>query len=326
MPMMTLSPAELWFCAPDVPAQDEALVCELKGKKRTILMRAVRSRLPSLQEGRWAYELFVRRTDRRGPSAVLRREGTLYWSDDQDADEMHWRLASGEKSVGRTERVWRPTSDDRFVVSLRHTGEGTVLEACQDHFHFATVQFNWGQEVSSSEFDWWLQSEFEAFCAQQFELEDSPLRRAYEWHGWSEEERTAFVTRCQWGTWAEMKSLAECVLQLSFQPQQDEPFWGVDVWDVLDEDNNDPFRFHLPSDGEEQWAQTLRRVFRPCILRHDVPRYERDHLNQLFLEIHPHHLRVEPSAHEKLEAMLRLREWAQRHAPDEAAQLLDFPR
>lgn len=322
MATMKLGRAELWFCAADTPAVDEAHTWQLKEDAGTILVRVAPSRLPPLQDGRLAYEVFVQHTNGRGQSAVLRREGTLYWNDDERADEMQWRLAIGGKYLGRTTRVWLPERVGCFGVSLKNTGESAIVDAGEGGVHYGGTQFFWGEGVSSDHFNWWPQDEFDRHFLQQFEDEDSPFRRAYEWHGWSENERTVHVLGCENGTWAEMKSLAECVLVLSFEPEGEEPFWDVDVWDVLEEENNDPFRFHKEFQGEQEWAQTLRRVFLPRILRDDAPLYERNHLQTLFLRVYPQHLRSQPTAHEKAEAFLQLRDWAQRNVPDDAARLL----
>lgn len=324
METLELSRAELWFCAPDVPAVGEAVPFHLAMAQgeRHLWVRVVPSVLKSVHENTPAWQLFWQEEDARGKSAVL-SDGTFYNSQELHPDNENWRRRLGRMIADRTCRVWRPEEDERFAVTFYNYGEAGIQSLPSTGNRFVTTGFIW-QEEANADFAWWPQAEFDGYFARQFADPNSSLRCAYEWNVSSDDERTARVMRCEGGSWQEMKSLAECVLTLTPAPEdEDDPFSGFAVWDMLDEDG-DPF--YSGSHQLTQWSKLFQRVFRPLILRADVTAYEHDHASGLYHELHPLFPHSEPSAHEKLEAHLRLREWVMEHVPDEAERLLDFSR
>jgi len=321
METLELSRAELWFCAPDTPAVGEARVFELKTGKgvRPVWMREVRSVLPPLQNGRVAYELFTQEETRRGLSCVLWREGTQFSIEAEREDEVMWRRNIGKRLAGRTSRIWRPKNDDRFAVALFETGQAVVLGCTESRTHFSSTGFHWSQETSFDNFFWWPNDEFDSYFARQFTDEKSPLRLAYDWHGLSHDERTAHALRCKVGTWEEMRALAESVLVLTHREVEDFD-WDYEYWNPLFPDRFDP-----DSDILSPWSDVLGRVFLPSCLREDAPLHEPSHLGGLS-QLYPTRPRSQPSAHEKLEAFLQLRDWLRQHAPDDEERLMGlFP-
>ncbi len=324
---MELSRAELWFCAPNTPAIGEAQLRTLHTGRtaRRVWVRLVPSRLAPLQAGQKASELFLKEETEHAKSGVLRRDGTLFWSDAQRDDDKNWRKKIGKMLSSRTSRVWQSSRDHHFGVVIYNSGEGEIYKAQEWANHFDSVEFWWGESCSNEQFARWPQAEFDSHFERQFADFGSPLRRAYEWQNLSETERTERVTHCEWGSWDEMKSLAQCVLVLAYSPDfnDNDPFGNCGAWDVLDEDS-DPFS-ELPPVLEE-WAKLFRRVFQPRILSDDAASYQRQHFNRMWSELYACHLESEPTAHQKMEAMLPLRDWLAEHAPDDAARLFDFSR
>jgi len=321
METLELSRAELWFCAPDTAAIGEARLFELKSGSSPlrVWIRLAPSKLRRAQDGKRGHELFFQRESRSGLTAVLRRDDTLFWSEEKREDEAVWESYLGNMIVGHTSRVWLPEGADRFGVALFPTKEGAVFKPNEELTQRSGVSFQWEAEVSFEQFAWWPQRELNAFCSTQFKDVNSPLRRAHEWQGLNEEERTAHVFRCENGTWDELRSLGQSVLNLNYL-RGDEAHYVRDVWDMFD---SEPYEYD--SDVLELWVKMFAQVFRPFSLYNTPLEFETAHLNTCW-ESFPERPQVEPSAHEKLEAYLRLRDWLRANAPEEEERLMGlFP-
>ncbi len=318
---LELSRAELWFCAFGTPAKGQSRQITLRtgNGERHIRVRLVPSILPPIQNDKRAFELFLQEETER-TSEVLRRDGTLYWSDEERANDDVWKRNIAKTLVGRTSRVYLPPNRSFFCITLHNTGEGAIVGRTEDALHLDSTPFVWGSGTVFEQFAFWPQTEFKSYFDEQFHDVSSSLRRAYEWHGWNEDERTSHVLRCEQGSWDELRALAECVLVLTFEDEDD--FWDDSGWDVLSQSHQ--FLPHGNLLGA--WSQVFRRVFRPFATSENALPFERSHFHNLEAGFLPLALQCEPSAHEKLEAHLRLREWVMEHAPDEAERLLDFSR
>ena len=319
MATMKLGRAELWFCAPGTPATGEARLFDLRTGKgtRRVWVRLVPSFLAPLKDGRQVFELFSQEELPLGLGAVLRRDDALYWRDEKTADEAAWWRQIGNVIVGRTTRVWQPEGDDRFGVALSETGEGSVFERTEGSSQRSGTSFRWHDQMSPEEFHCWPQRKFDSLLTAQFNNENSPLHRVYKWCGWNEDERTEHATRCENGTWDELCSLAQAVLILRFR-QKAVRKRNNSHWDVFNPDPSDPDAgiFLL-------WKKLLFAVFRPFWFGINTPHYVSSHLNHLRFSLPQRVLKI-PSAHEKLEAFLHLRDWAQQHVPDQAEYLLSL--
>ena len=321
---LELSRAELWFCAPDVPACSEARLFDVatNGQTWRVRARVVPSVARSAHDGWTLCNLFVQEENEDGLGAVLRHQQMLCWRDGQSPEQKRWLSLIRETLENKGWRDWQPPNEQRYVISLSIMGRGAIYRAKEPDGYQSGVGFHWNILEDGGAPARLSQSEFDNYCLCQFENENSPLRLAYQWFSWDELERTTHVLRGTEDTLAELFFLARCVLVLTFDTIDEGYPLLKSVWDVL-EGNFYPFQVH--SDILNRWSQTLRRVFDLPVLREDVPHYERQHFYKLEHELYPKFLMSQPSAHEKLEAMLQLRDWVQTHAPDEAAQLLNFP-
>jgi len=321
METLELSRAELWFCAPDTPAIGEARVFELRigNDVRRVRARTVlASRAPYLAS-QPIYELFVQEETEQGRSAILRRDTPSILSLKEQFDESIWRYQISKMLPGRTSRVWRPETDERFCVALHSTGAGDILGINEKGRLFETP-FNW-RENRFKKFVWWPQDKFEAHFAKLFEG-NSLLRHAYDWHGWNREQRTAHLLWCKNGTWDELRSLAQCALIVNYPHNDDTATY--EHWDLFDLGllNAEP---DLAANILGSWTDIFLRVFQPNCARKNAPSYETGQLNSLWDSM-PKLPQFQPSAHQKLEAHLLLRDWLRANAPDDEERLMGlFP-
>jgi len=321
METLELSRAELWFCAPDTPAIGEARVFELQLASETLrtFARLVPSRLAPIQGERKAYELFLQRESGRGLTAVLKRDGTLYGTDEERADQASWGRHVNNSVLGGTSRIWQLENDTCFAITLGSAKRGEVWRHEDSSSQRSRLPFQWDARVSVNDFDFWPQSDLNAFCVSQFADNASQLRRACDWQDFNMEERTAHVAHCENSTWEQLISLAQAVLT-SNGCGDTERDWGFAQWYLLLGYDRD---FH--DDVLHSWHQTLANVFRPFYLRKDIASFEKEHLKHLW-SLLPRHFDIYPSAHEKLEAFLLLRDWLRANAPDDEERLMGlFP-
>jgi len=321
METLELSRAELWFCAPDTPAIGEARLFEweIGGKTRRVWARLVPSKLPPADSEHIGYELFLQEETRVGVGAILKCVDALFFSDEERSNEMVWQNNIMGMLRNQVSRIWRPRNDDRFVVWIHNNGTGTVSRSYSNPFYADSGPFVWGIGYSYEEFVCWSQGELETLLSFLFEDYNSTFRHIYEWCGWSKDERTAYVKRCENGTWDELCFLARSLLILNYNSEED----------AKREDLQWPIFYHLghselQHDVLGPWSRAFKSVFRPSQVHEDAPYHELGFLHaQRLLPRHPN---IQPSAHERLEAFLQLRDWLRANAPEEEARLMGlFP-
>ena len=186
----------------------------------------------------------------------------------------------------------------------------------------SSFRYNDG-DWDQSDFLNWSQRDFLSDCQDFWQNPDSEMRRAFEFDKLSIAQRDVQALSCHNATPDELRALMRCAGQL---------FWDDNGYGWMGiEFGHWPYevQFQAPrseSEAREQkrdlWMRAILRAVEPRYLgRGDAPAFVEDWIksrNLAFLQI------AEPTAHEQIEAHLKLRDWAVIHLPEiERKRLLD---
>lgn len=320
MQTLELGPAELWICAPDVPAVGEAILVErmYDNEMKRFWVRAAPAFLGKKKDI-FAYNFFYQEESERGLSAVMEGQSYLYLTGDQSEDEQRWlKYINWEYGWG----LWRaclPATDPLLHVKMGTTSGVVFLRDCFAKGPGSIFRFDSGRDYT--QFSWWPQRDLEALLAAHFEDENSQLRRAYAWQKRSEQQRTDHVFRCENGNARELLTLIRCVAS-NIRFERAEVFYCANT-KILHGHSFDP----ADRTALDVWMEKIVEVMRPAYLRADFLDFEETHLEEVWESIFDYPLGAEPTplnAHEQLETYLHLRDWALEYAPSQAQHLLEL--
>lgn len=182
-----------------------------------------------------------------------------------------------------------------------------------------------------------LERETASYCVEllqrEFNTPDSRGQFALHWEQLNFEERADFLVRCHQGSYSQMRRLLRDVLVHAVQPNADfkECSWVCHINPKLDAHSNIWLRNSSPREQEFaetphlcNWRRALIAWFAPQFIQTLAPEHQsawiwRDQIRDWSLCTVSTEI---PTQHERLEAALRLRDWARGKVPDELLETL----
>ena len=216
-------------------------------------------------------------------------------------------------------RYWQ-SPDLASCFALRCDGFGVVAQRAGEKM--ANTLFDWEKTAGENQFWDWKEVNFRHFAKNFWpNLKNSDLRFAYDWQFLSYEQKNAFAFRCENGDWDEMQRVFSLVLQVAagLLNIKASEYDGVIFWQF---DRSEPRFNEAQIQFLKRWQKAVFAFFRPeFVLKfHVCVRHWRD--KSMEYSIVSSSI---PSAHEVMEAQLKLREWARGKTPEAEVEKLLRP-
>ncbi len=274
---------------------------------RHMKSRDSRGRLVPIQPAQWNWNLFAEVFQEHHRTMGVSR----FWS---VQDEVHTRL-------------FRCFADGKaIIVGAAFAGEERVRSSRQDSFRWR-CNGTWASRTDRpSRFSQITDPEFKAFMLDMWDDPQHEVHYALDWQQKTEAEKHAIAFECRNGTWPQLRAIAALVLQVRLSREtnlEDELYeWNFTDYGRIAVRN-------LPSlDGDQSlllWRQALTHAF-------DTPNFSAvgtriDSLPRcLWIYADSQDDRIVEvgllSAHELMEANLKLQAWARQHFTEQNARIL----